>query len=131
MKNIIIILSFLFILTIGGFLSSLNNKVQTQNSSVLLKKIENWGPKETPKGVKFNVQPNGMSAIWVLASEVSKHPNTYVTFGTNEIKEIAVSDKGLTFYVIDELLANPGAFEIAVIEGDSKKKIVIGTFTVK
>jgi hypothetical protein len=135
MKNIIISVSFLFIIAIGGLIRLFNTidiKEKSQSISVPTEmKIENWGPQETTKGVRFNVQPNGVSAIWVIASEMSKHPDTYVTFGNNEIKDISVSDNGLTFYVKDELIASRGAFEIAVIEGGTKKRTVIGTFTVK
>jgi len=135
MKNIIISVSFLFIIAIGGLIRLFNTidiKEKSQSISVPTEmKIENWGPQETPKGVKFNIQPNGVSAIWVIATGVSKHPDSYVTFGNNEIKDISVSDNGLTFYVKDELIATQGTFEIAVIEGGTKKRTVIGTFTVK
>jgi hypothetical protein len=39
-------------------------------------KVENWGPRETPEGTKFNIQPNGLCAMWVKVKGVSRHPKT-------------------------------------------------------
>jgi len=132
MKKINFLLTSFIVVLFAFGCSNHEEKKEEQATTVPVEmKIENWGPQETPKGVKFNVQPNGMSAIWVIASGVSKHPETYVTFGNNEIKDISVSDNGLSFCVNDTLIANPGAFEVAVIEGGTNKRVVIDTFTVK
>jgi hypothetical protein len=45
------------------------NKAQQDLKEV---KVENWGPQETPEGTKFNIQPNGQSAMWVKVKGVSQ-----------------------------------------------------------
>ena len=96
-------------------------------------KVENWGPQETPEGTKFNIQPNGLSAMWVKVKGVSRHPKTHVLFGGNEIsgQDIAVQDEAVTFIVRDELFSTPGQYEVAIVEGESGRRIAIGKFIVR
>ena len=96
-------------------------------------KVENWGPRETPEGVKFNTQPNGVSAIWVKVKGVSKHPKTHVLFGRNEIsgQDKDVQNEAVVFIVRDELIQKSGSYEVAIIEGDTGMKIEVGDFKVK
>lgn len=96
-------------------------------------KVENWGPRETPEGTKFNIQPNGLSAMWVKVKGVSRHPKTNVSFGGNMIEgsDLAVQDEAVTFIVRDELIRKSGSYEVAIIEGDTGRKILVGNFEVK
>ena len=96
-------------------------------------RVENWGPCETPEGTKFNIQSNGLSAIWVKVKGVSRHPKTHIRFGGNEIsgQDIAVQDEVVTFIVRDELIQKSGSYEVAIIEGDSGRKILVGEFLVR
>jgi hypothetical protein len=95
-------------------------------------KVENWGPQETPEGTKFNIQPNGQSAMWVKVKGVSRHPKTHVTFGGKEISgaDVAVQDEAVTFLVRDEIISKSGSYEVAIIEGDTGRKIEVGDFKV-
>ena len=95
-------------------------------------KVENWGPQETPEGTKFNIQPNGQSAMWVKVKGVSRHPKTHVTFGGKEISgtDLAVQDEAVTFIVRDELIQKSGSYKVAIIEGDTGRKIEVGDFKV-
>ena len=94
--------------------------------------IESWGPQNTPEKTKFNIQPNGSSAVWVKVKGVSRHPKTYVTFGGKEISgiDLAVQDEAVTFIVGDKLIQQSGHYEVAIIEGDTGRKIVVGEFQV-
>ena len=95
--------------------------------------VENWGPRETPAGKRFNVQPNGQSAIWVKVKAISKHPKTHILFDKVEIsgRDLSVQYIGVTFVVRDVLIRKTGLFKIAIIEGDTGRKIVVGEFQVK
>ncbi len=106
------------------------NKAQQDIKEV---KVENWGPRETPEATKFNIQPNGLSAMWVKVKGVSRHPKMHVLFGGNEIsgQDIAVQDEVVTFLVRDEIISKSGPYEVAIIEGDTGRKILIGNFEVK
>jgi hypothetical protein len=113
---------------------STNKPVENQAKQDLKEvKVENWGPQETPEGTKFNIQPNGLSAMWVKVKGVSRHPKTHVLFGGNEIsgEDISVQDEAVNFIVRDELFSTPGQYEVAIIEGDTGRKILIGNFDVK
>jgi hypothetical protein len=96
-------------------------------------KVENWGPRETLAGTRFNIQPNGQSAVWVTVKGVSRHPKTHVIFGGEEISgtDLAVQDEAVTFLVRDELIQKSGLYEVAIFEGDTGRKILIGNFEVK
>jgi hypothetical protein len=96
-------------------------------------KVENWGPRETTEGTKFNIQPNGQSAVWVTVKGVSRHPKTHVIFGGGEISgtDLAVQDEVVTFLVRDEIISKSGSYEVAIIEGDNVRKILVGEFQVR
>ena len=96
-------------------------------------KVENWGPQETPEGTKFNIQSNGLSAMWVKVKGVSRHPKTHVSFGGSMIEgsALAVQDEVVTFLVRDELIQKSGSYEVAIIEGDTGRKIFVGEFIVR
>jgi hypothetical protein len=94
--------------------------------------VENWGPRETPKGKKFNIQSNGLSAMWVKVKGVSRHHNTHVTFGGKVISaaDLAMQYEAVAFIVRDELIQKSGSYEVAIIEGDTGRKIRVGDFKV-
>jgi hypothetical protein len=137
MKNILIVLVFACVLAVGSFKFPKNifeqDQLQQNNQAANQIKIENWGPQETPEGTKFNIQPNGLSAMWVKVKGVSRHPKTHVIFGGKEISgtDLAVQDEAVTFFVRDELIQKSGSYEVAIIEGDSGRKILVGEFLVK
>jgi hypothetical protein len=137
MKNILIVLAFACVLAIGSFkfpkIFFKQDQLQQNNQAANQIKIENWGPRETPEGTKFNIQPDGRSAMWVKVKGVSMHPKTHVLFGGNEIsdQDIAVQAESVTFFVRDELIQKSGSYEVAIIEGDTGRKIEVGEFKVK
>jgi hypothetical protein len=68
----------------------------------------------------------------VKVKGVSRHPKTHVRFGGNEIRgqDIAVQDEIVTFLVRDEIISKSGSYEVAIIEGDTGRKIEVGDFKV-
>jgi hypothetical protein len=130
MKIITAILAFsIYIFVVSC--SENNHEIETKTTSAV--KVENWGPRETTEGTKFNIQPNGQSAVWVTVKGVSRHPKTHVTFGGKEISgtDLAVQDEVVTFIVRDELIQKSGSYEVAIIEGDTGRKILVGEFIVR
>jgi len=97
------------------------------------REVENWGPRETPKGKRFNIQPNGKSAMWVVVKAVSRHPKTHILFGQVVIgdQDLSIGENSVTFYVRDVLIQKSGSYEVAIIEGDTDRKIMVGEFQVK
>jgi hypothetical protein len=91
-----------------------------------------WGPQTTAEGSRFNVQASGVSSIWVSVTGISKHPNTHVVFGDRVIcgNELSIQDDLLTFEVRDELIAKAGSHEISVFEGDTGRRVNVGSFQV-
>jgi hypothetical protein len=137
MKSILIVSVFFCVLAVGSFKLPKNifkkGQLQQNNQSINQTKIEDWGPQETPEKTKFNIQPNGLSAMWVKVEGVSMHPKTHVSFGGQEISgaDLAVQDEAVTFIVRDELIQKSGSYEVAIIEGDAGRKIFVGQFLVK
>jgi hypothetical protein len=100
-------------------------------SSKLL--ILDWGPRETTEGTKFNIQPNGFSAMWVKVSGLSNHSTTHVNFGGTEIsgKDLSVQHDRVTFYVKNTTILKKGTYELYIIEGHGGHKTFVGDFIVR
>jgi hypothetical protein len=137
MKNILIVIAFLIVLTIGSIESikaglmhnSLRLTRQLDSAIVLC----DWGPRETSQRKRFNIQPNGVSAMWVKVKGVSSHPETHILFGGNKIKnqDLSVNNEVVTFSVRDDLISKSGSYEVIIINGGTKIKIPLGVFNVK
>jgi hypothetical protein len=136
MKNILILSIFACVLAVGSFKIPKNifkqDQLHQNNQATNQIKIENWGPRETTEGTKFNLQPNGLSAMWIKIKGVSRHPKTHVIFGGGEISgtDLAVQAAAVTFFVRDELIRKSGSYEVAIIEGNTGRKIEVGYFKV-
>jgi hypothetical protein len=93
--------------------------------------IVNWGPRSTPAGKGFAVQPNGNSAIWFEARGVSTANPIEVWFGDRKLEGMAlIPDKGGSAEVPPELIAKPGGFPIYLKEKSSGTRVDLGTFEV-
>lgn len=95
--------------------------------------IEEWGPRETLENTSFNIQSCGTSAIWVKARGLSNNSKTYILFGGKKIdnSDIVLGSNFFSFNVRDELIKKSGSYEVAIIEGDTGRKILIGEFQVR
>jgi hypothetical protein len=76
--------------------------------------IEAFGPKEVVAGKPFNVQADGLSAMWVQLSSTA-NAKSVIVFRNHRL-ETVVSGKLLTASVPDELFAYPGEADIYVVD---------------
>lgn len=76
--------------------------------------IETFGPREVVAGKRFNVQPNGLSAMWVQLSSLANTKSSIV-FRNSKLKTV-VSGNVLTAIVPDELFVQPGEVDIYVVD---------------
>jgi len=108
-------------------------KVFTATENASEANVEDWGPRETLEKTSFNIQPSGISAIWVKARGLSANPQTYVLFGQEMIHncDIDFSNEIMSFYVRDKLINKSGSYEVRIIDGNSGNEINLGTFKVR
>jgi hypothetical protein len=92
--------------------------------------IENWGPRETYQGVKFNEQPDGHCGIWIVAQDLPDGVEVYL----NGVKNPSFSsEKGITtgiYREVDAFLQRVGTTEIVLYDAINHRKQTVGTFEV-
>lgn len=90
--------------------------------------VEDWGPRETELGVGANCQPDGSSAIWILAKQVDKLSINRVRFG-NYIWRPAniVGSDVVTSIVPDCVINTPGRHPVFLVDVNNKA-IFVGIF---
>jgi len=95
--------------------------------------IEDWGPRETDEKTRFNIQHDGISAIWVKASGLFDNPKTYILFGEETIhnRDISFDPNFVSCYVRDDLIEKSGNYEVRIINGNSGNEINLGIFKVR
>lgn len=93
--------------------------------------VTDWAPKETEQGVAFNPQPTGKSALWVMVTGVRENPGTMITFDGKPMEDMAITDKVVTGAAPLSFIETPGPKEIAIQEGGTGRRVVVGTFMVK
>jgi len=93
--------------------------------------IQRWGPESTMVGEVFNVQPNGVSALWFQMTG-SVYANTLEAwFGDNKLDGLVVeSGKGGGILVPTNLLVKPGRFPVYLIHTPSMTRLDLGVFEV-
>lgn len=95
-------------------------------------RITAWGPQSTLAGKGFNVQKNGVSAIWFKMSGAATPSMMEAWFGNKKMEKFSVSpNKGGAMQVPQELIANKGEFPVYLVHKPSKKRYDIGKFIVK
>jgi hypothetical protein len=93
-------------------------------------KITRWGPEATPVGKPFNVQPNGLSAIWFELTASAAPTGMEGWFGETRLTEISVTQAGGALLVPTDLLKKPGRVPVYLVHTQSKQKYEIGMFDV-
>lgn len=91
-----------------------------------------WGPQSTQAGKGFNIQKNGVSAIWFKMSGVVAPGTMEAWFGDRKLENFSVaSDKGGGIQIPQELLAKTGEYPVYLVHNLSRKRYEIGKFLVK
>lgn len=79
--------------------------------NLILKEV---GPAKTKAGVAFNMQPDGMAAVWVAAENATE--KTAIMWGDTQIRTDYQSPQLLTAPVPAELYAKKGQFQIYLVD---------------
>lgn len=94
--------------------------------------LENWGPRHTVQGKKFNEQLDGHSGLWFKVRGAPAHAKIMID---GEISKTSVSEKVVSSGLFDEMqeriLSTPGTYEIALVDPIRKIKQAIGKFEVR
>lgn len=112
----------------GSLLVGCGQQAPTDASKMLLKSV---GPDNIKAGVKFNVQPDGSSALWLNTEGI---PKTAVpVLAGVELPGVNVRDPGtlVTAIVPDKLTKTAGSYPIFLLDKPSGKKSNQIQFVVK
>lgn len=94
--------------------------------------ITAWGPQSTFAGDGFNVQKNGVSAMWFKMSGAVAPGTMEAWFGNRKLEKFSVvSDKGGAMQIPQELFAKEGEYPVYLVHKPSKKRYELGKFLVK
>lgn len=92
-------------------------------------KLLKMGPTSTKANKSFQVQPNGVSAIWILGENFSN--SMKIVWDKTELETTYNDPTKLTAYVPETLYAAPGKYAVYVSDVKTKAKSNSLTFTVK
>ena len=92
--------------------------------------VEDWGEKETRKGQAVNCQPDGSSALWIRAKNVSPFGDVYILFGEHQTRTRAtVVDDLITCEIPEIVVHTVGSYPVIIKEASGRCS-QIGTFIV-
>lgn len=92
--------------------------------------ISYWGPKSTPAGKGFNVQPTGYSALWFEWKGIGNN-TVEVWLGDHKLERPVVDpERAGSAEIAPEWIAKPGRFPLYLIVKPSGARVDIGTFEV-
>jgi hypothetical protein len=111
LEKLIIFLIFLCIIFVFG---------GCKQKEVLPLKIVKVGPATIKAGQDFNVQPEGVSAIWVEAENATKA--TVVVWGEKQLKSAVKVPDLVTATVPKELYSKAGQFQIYLLDAKAGVK---------
>ncbi|ACN16070.1 AlgJ [Desulforapulum autotrophicum HRM2] len=73
--------------------------------------IKKWGPHQVKQGERFNVQSNGLSALWMICDELSE--DTVIVWNNTPLKtDIDLTAFSLAAVVPDQYYAAPGKYPV-------------------
>jgi len=103
----------------GSLLIGCREQAPTDASKMVIKSV---GPDNIKAGVKFNVQPDGVSALWLNTEGVPK--TTVPVLAGLELPAVNVRDNGtlVTAVVPEKLTKVPGSFPLFLLDKSSGKK---------
>lgn len=93
--------------------------------------VHDWGSQQTIAGQGVNVQPDGTSALWIKAEDISRFGDVYAYFGAHRARRPAiVSDSTLTTGIPPFVINHAGDYEVAIDEA-SGRRTHVGIFKVR
>jgi hypothetical protein len=94
--------------------------------------LENWGPRHTLQGKKFNQQLDGHSGLWFKVLGAPAHVKIMID---GEIAKTSVSERTISSGLFDDMqeriLATPGQYDIDLVDPIRKIRQPVGKFEVK
>ncbi|MGO9613940.1 MAG: hypothetical protein ACLPX5_13015 [Dissulfurispiraceae bacterium] len=81
--------------------------------------LKDFGPTKTRAGEGFNIQPNGSSAMWVKADNVTE--TTVIVWGENHLRSFK-EPYGISTLIPKELYAKPGKYQIYLLDTETGAK---------
>ena len=90
--------------------------------------IENFGPTETVAGQGFNIQPNGDSAMWLMADNPSAE--LVLVFGEKELPTVAGAGNVVAAAIPPKLLAQPGVIQVRLLDPITRRTSNVVQFTI-
>ena len=93
-------------------------------------RVSNWGPNAAQAGVVPNKQPNGHMGIWIQVESTQGLGEVQVLVGGQVGSVAVVEEKLITSAFPVEMLAKPGALEVAIKQVATGKSFPVGTFTI-
>lgn len=93
--------------------------------------IKKFGPTKTKAGQGFNIQPDGVSAMWVRAANVTD--TTVIVWGDTRVPTFRdpKDSNVITAPITKELYAKPGQYQIYLLDTKTGAKSNSGMFIVK
>jgi hypothetical protein len=91
--------------------------------------LKEIGPIKTKAGADFNIQPDGVSAIWARTENATD--KTVIMWGETKIRTDYKSPTALTAPVPKELYAKSGQYQIYLLDTKTAMKSNSLTFTVE
>jgi hypothetical protein len=135
MKNVQTSVVLIFLLALAGCGEGDKKALAPNAATAELKPnivIKNWGPPATDAKKPFNVQPNGLSAIWFEMKGSAQPKVMEAYFGDNKISGLTLHpDKGGSLLIPSELLAKAGKYPVYLMHPQSQTRIDIGIFEVR
>lgn len=91
--------------------------------------IKNWGPRQVKRGMRFNEQPNGLSALWVIGEKVNR--DMVIVWNDHPLKtEVDIGTRTLTAFIPDSYYETPGKYSIHLQDARTGEKTEPVYFTV-
>lgn len=113
------VLSNRWICGIAAILMLVSVSACEKNSTRLV--LNEYGPTEISAGKDFNVQPNGLSAIWATTKNAT--PETVLVLANEKLASVVHQDGTLvTAYVPKHLYAKPGKYPLHLLDEKSGEK---------
>lgn len=89
----------------------------TADGAPTIVEVTNWGPQSTEQGSKFNVQPDGHSGLWFLASDTPSWVKLRID---GEEAPTTVNERGFTSGLFgamqDRILSTPGNYALELYD---------------